>query len=156
MRRAIADQPHSAVFRARQAGIHHGDKVDAQVTLGVQPANHGRRPATVGLFCPSRISVLRDKSRSKGELIPMTSLVDFPNGLPRVRGPGLLRATMTIVSNGNLRFCSPRKALVVPVPEKLMDRVPWAYDGGAEDVAEFFGCASVDELFEKHGVPIAG
>ncbi|OIO53290.1 hypothetical protein AUJ46_05455 [Candidatus Peregrinibacteria bacterium CG1_02_54_53] len=151
MRKVLVSQAHSAQYRAELAGIRHGSKVTANVVVGVTPAGTTRR-ATVAHFCPSRVVVKSVKAHGEGSIPDCP--VDFPNGLPLVDRAAFLQLDATVVSNGTLRFCTPRNVRMVPIPPSSMSNSPWAWDGGAEEVAEDLGCSSVDEMFEKHGVAL--
>jgi len=155
MRRASRLQNDSALDEAAKSGMSHDGSYDARVVVGAtvgQVSENDPRPVVLSHFCSSRFKVNRTIRRGDGS--PIVGNAVFPNGLPTINGPSLLEFDARVVSNGNLRFAAPRNARAVPIPEPLQQRNVWAFDGGAEEVRDFYGCRSFEELFSKHGVPV--
>jgi hypothetical protein len=150
----LVSQPDSARRVLSGAGIQHEDHSQGELTVGVTAGATGV-PQRVH-FCSSRIHDVRCEVRGDGQPMPMMNYqVVLEGGLPPVPRDGLLRFRANIHPNGKLTIAQRNdRAWFVPVPDSMADQGPFAYDGGAEDMAAAYGCSSVQQMFELHGEEI--
>lgn len=157
MQRTATYQPGSATREARRAGLQHDETSRVEVIVGATPAQNVRSgdqlvPVAQAVhFCSSRIRVKQRHKAGDGQQIPECQ-VDILGTMPTLARPSIVRFEATAHSNGRLTFRNVSQMLAVPVPSSLIGTSPWAYDGGAEDVANAYGCGDdVGMMFEKYG-----
>jgi hypothetical protein len=135
----IAGQKQSALRRAVELQMTHGGRYEIETIVGVTPPERRGHPAVVH-FCSSRLRLVSVHAKGDGGAIPVGNQaydVVFVNGLLMVERPAIIKFGGLWTPNGRMSIqLAPTTGLAVWVPRKLLDRCPWAYEGGAEEVAE--------------------
>lgn len=158
-RHTAVQQPGSARREVAAAGILHNDVVNASLIVGVTPAippsatNPHGQPQTAH-FCSSR--VLDPVILQEGDGQPVPSHDDYEvrisGGLPAVTRPCIMMLRAEICPNGVITVKHrTKKVRVVPVPECMLASRPWAYANGPQEVAQAYGCASVQQMVDTVG-----
>ncbi len=153
---ALVRQKLSAIEIAVQSGMEHGGRYEAETFLGVTPPAQPGGPVEVHMC--SLVLYLR-RTLQHGDGIPLPKGdpsydVALPSGLLLIDSPAFLRFRHTLWKpNGKLNIeADPNCADVVWVPRRLREYAPWAFQGGAQEVAtHLVGSRNLHELFEKKG-----
>ncbi len=152
--KALVKQDYSAIERAVTVGMTHGGVYQVETVVGVtQPARSGE--PVEAHFCSCVLRLL--ETLQQGDGVPIRDdgayEVILENGLVRVDRPAFVRFHSLWKPNGRLSILlNPRQAEVVWVPRRLRSDEPWAWQGGAEYVAEaLVGSDDLDKMFERKG-----
>ena len=146
-------QAGSARRVVAEAGIKHDDRAQGELTVGVTPAVAGESVRGQTLhFCSALLHDVRILQHGDGKPLPVDNYpVVVDGGTPEVDAPGLLRFRADIHPNGALTLSQRnRRARYVRTPESLLETIPHAHEWGPMDIAEAYGCSSVQELFDVH------
>lgn len=157
--RTATSQAQSARRMVVESGITHDDVATGELTVGVT-AGGGADPQMVH-FCSADLTDVQILKRGDGQELPEPYGVVVRGGTPVVPTHGLLRFRVEIHPNGSLNLrqrtlrSGRKRARFVTAPETLLSRYPWAHAGGPQEMADAYGCESVEEMFQLHGVEVS-